>query len=288
MENELLIFLTAAERTFCALWQEVTRIEGGSLRDQLQWIAGRVAHERSTRVLWFLISTLAFSGLVFLLSTGVAVYEAVAVSTRKSKLRLKRPLESDRKSQPRTASESSRKLSETIDWAQKVSPRNVIGKLKAGQIDAAEKELIEVRKSKPDDIGLIMYLLACRASQHQVESYESLVSEIFPNGLEADKDVCRHAAQIGRLLSGDRFPKSRIPDPESAFEVQAELIGDTLGPVAEFGSVQTLLDLIRVYFDMDDADEIRHLIVEVLVSGTEQERKAALDYAKLLKRKSRA
>ena len=286
MENELIAFFTATEQTFFALWQEASLLEGDSLQDQWQWIVDRIMHERSPRVLWLLISGLVLSGLLFLLSTGVVVYEAVAISFRKSKARSIQSRRLAQSAQPGTADQSSERLSETIDWARKVSPKNVIGKLKAGQIDAAEKALIEVRKSKPDDVGLIMYLLACRAIRHDINSYESLVNKVFPNGLNADEDVCRHAAQIGRLLSEDRFPKSQIPDPESAFQVDAKLIGDTLGPVAEFGSVQTLLDLIRVYFDMDDVDEIRHLIVEVLVCGTAQQRKSALEYAKLLKRKS--
>ena len=288
MENELIAFFTATEQTFFALWQEASLLEGDSLQDQWQWIVDRIMHERSPRVLWLLISGLVLSGLLFLLSTGVIVYEAVAISFRKSKARSVQSLRLDQSAQPGTADQSSERLSETIDWARKVSPKNVIGKLKAGQIDAAEKALIEVRKSKPDDVGLTTYLLACRAIRHDIKSYESLVNEIFPNGLNADEDVCRHAAQIGRLLSEDKFPKSQIPDPESAFQVDAKLIGDTLGPVAEFGSVQTLLDLIRVYFDMDDVDEIRHLIVEVLVCGTAQQRKSALEYAKLLKRKSKS
>lgn len=288
MENELVAFFAAVGQTFYALWQEVSLIEGDSLKEQWLWIVDRMTHERSTRILWLLISGLTCSIIIFLLSASVALYEAIAIPTRRSKARTRRPSKrSNQNLKLKSNEESDKQLSETLSWAQKVAPRNVVGKLKAGQIDAAESELFEMHKRKPDDVGIIMYLLACRAIQHDIESYETLVNEIFPDGLKAGEAICQHAAELGRLLAEDRFPQSDIPNPESAFEVDAELIGDTLGPITEFGSVQTLLDLVRVYFDMDDVDEIRHLVVEVLVAGSAQERKSALKYAQLLRQKTR-
>ena len=65
MENDLIAFFTATEQTFFALWQEASLIEGDSLKDQWQWIVDRIIHERSTRVLWLLISGLVLSSLFF-------------------------------------------------------------------------------------------------------------------------------------------------------------------------------------------------------------------------------
>ena len=283
MEQEFIAVLTALEQTFRVLWQEVMLVEGEFLKDQVSWVVQRIESSQSGRVLWFLIAALILAGVICVLSIGIVIYEAVTIPRKRSHFRVMPAVDI---SEWNTQSNTQTKLKETIDWAQKVAPRNVIGKLKAGRINAAEKALIAERANRPDDVGLIMYLLACRAMRNDAAAYHSLIEEVFPDGLKADREVCRHAAEIGRLLAKDKYPVEEIPQPETAFEVAAELIGDTLGPITEFGSVQTLLDLIRVYFEMHDIAEIRHLIVEVLVCGTVAERRQALEYAKLINRKS--
>ena len=51
-----------------------------------------------------------------------------------------------------------------------------------------------------------------------------------------------------------------------------------MGPITEFGDVQTLLDLVRVYVDMGDEAETKHLIVEILVRGDEEQRRQAMTF----------
>ncbi len=280
MEDVLIVFFGELGQTFAYLWREVSQIEGDSLKEVYASAIEQFQHDHTRRVLWLLIAALILSAVVFVLCASMALFEAIAIRPHKRK---KHPIKSLTLDLPvESAKESDEKLSETIGWAKKVAPRSVIDKLKAGEIRDAEKSLLAECKKNPQDDGLIIYLLACRAMQADAKSYDTLIEKIFPEGLTAEKEVCRHAAELGRLLSPDKYPISEIPQPETVFELEEELVGDTLGPISEFGSVQTLLDLIRVYFEMGDTDQTRHLIVEVLICGNAKERELALNYAKLI------
>lgn len=285
MEAAIFSFFSALEQTFAYLWQHVVRLEGDTLIDLWASMVEQIQLNQSGRVLWFLIAALFVSGTIFLLCVSMVVFEAVAIVNPK-KQRAK-PIGTVALDQVLEGTQTSRdifqdNINKTISWAKDNAPRNVIEKLKSGEIESAEKALFVELKKNPKDVGLIMYLLACRALQSNPRSYDALVKIIFPLGLDADTEVCRHAAELGRLLTPGKYPTSEIPPPETTFEVEAELIGDTLGPISEFGSVQTLLDLVRVYFEMGEVDQIRHMIVEVLVCGTTEQRESALKFAKLL------
>ncbi len=283
MENELASAFAALQQTFSLLCQEVAQLEGRNLKDLWSEVVLRTEQDPTARVLWLLIATLAVSGLIFVLSVCLILFEAAVRLRKKSgpSSNSSQKLRSNSKS----ADDADKKLAEAIEWAEKMAPRSAIESLRAGDIQAAEKALNAQRRKQPDNVGLIMYLLACRAMRNDAQTYDSLIDEIFPKELSADDAVSRHAAEIGRLLDSARYPESKFPPPEKVFEVDAEMIGDTLGQIAELGSVKTLLDLVRMEFEMGETDQIRHLLVEILVCGTASERKLALNYANRIGRK---
>ena len=114
------------------------------------------------------------------------------------------------------------------------------------------------------------------------------MEEIFPDGLNADKEICRHAAELGRLISPDRYPEEVVPQPSNVFEIDADSLQELLGPMTEFGNVKTLLDLVRIAFEMGEIDQVKSLAVEILVCGNVSERKMALNYLKRLDKSSEA
>ena len=284
MEEVLLTFFMSLEHTYLYLWQAVAATNIVSLNLEGLW-AGIVTQfqDHSGRVVWLLIAALVGSGAIFMFSMGVVLLEAVIITEpKRRKFKKVPPPPPPIHQAPKSTKEIQEQLTKTISWAKENASHSVIDKLKSGNVSAAEKELIAERIKRPKDVGLIMYMLAFRAMRNDGKSYDSLVDSIFPNGLKADTEICRHAAELGRLLSPDKYPVSEYPPPETIFEFDIELIGDTLGPISEFASVHTLLDLIRIYFEMHDFDQIRHLIVIVLVCGNTQERETAIHFAKMV------
>ena len=93
-------------------------------------------------------------------------------------------------------------------------PRTMIGKLKAGMLEEVEQALMAERKRRPEHTGLTLYLLACRAASSEPEAYQSLVSEIFSDGLDKESEIGRHAAQIGRIMFPEKYPVDKYPEPE--------------------------------------------------------------------------
>ncbi len=270
------------EQTYAYLWQQVVQLEGDSLNVLWASIVQQFQGDNAARVLWLLIATLFVSGAVFLLCVSMVVFEAITiVNPKKRRIKPIATLALDKVLESKDTSQES--LTKTISWAKENAPRSVIEKLKAGEIELAEKALFAELRNNPKEVSLIMYLLACRALQSNGRTYDALVKIIFPRGLDASVEINRHAAELGRLLTPGTYPTSEIPQPETTFELEEELISDTLGPISEFGNVQTLLDLTRVYFEMGEVNQIRHMIVEVLVCGNTEQRESALKFAKLLK-----
>ncbi len=286
MEFELTSLVSALQQTFSYLLLEATQIEGEHLKDFWEWVVQRSEQDPSARVVWLLIVALVFFGALFVLTSGLALFELTLVSPKKSEPKPSPPkaVHQDAKN----AQEQQQKLAETIAWADKVAPVSVIQHLRDGDIPGAEKVLLGKRSKQPNDIGAIIYSLACRASRYDAAAYESLVEEIFPDGLNADKEICRHAAELGRLISPDRYPEEVVPQPSNVFEIDADSLQELLGPMTEFGNVKTLLDLVRIAFEMGEIDQVKSLAVEILVCGNVSERKMALNYLKRLDKSSEA
>jgi len=279
VEAALSSFIAALGQTYVYLWQMITGLEGDSLLGIWSFIMQQVEQDRSARILWPLIMVLAASGAVFILCLSVLIGETISLSVpRKRHEKKVRSLSVD--VLPASRKENQKKIAQTVSWAKKNTPHSILDKLKAGQLEAVEKSLSRQWKKQPDDVGLMLYWLACRAMQCNAKSYGKLVATIFPDGLKAEVEICRHAADIGRLLAPEDYPLKQIPQPDTAFEVEMDLLAESLRSISEFGSVQTLLDLIRVYYEMGDFDQITHLIVEVLVCGTTSERELAMKFAK--------
>ena len=280
MEFELASLVSALQQTFSYLLLEATQIEGEHLKDFWEWIVWRSEQNPSARVVWLLIVALVLFAALFVLTSGLALFELTLVSPTKSE-----PKPSPSKAEnlvSKDAQDQQQKLAETIAWADKVAPVSVVQFLRDGDIPGAEKILLGKRSKQPNDIGVIIYSLACRATRNDAAAYELLVEEIFPDGLNADEEICRHAAELGRLISPDRFPEEVVPQPSTEFEIDADALQDLLGPMTEFGNVKTLLDLVRIAFEMGETDQVKSLAIEILVCGNVSERKTALNYLKRL------
>ncbi len=286
MESELIVIVDELHRTFVYLWREISQIEGNSLKDLWAGATQRINENLSSRVLWILIAALFFSSLMFVICVGLVLADLAVHSQKKSKTT------SGPRIKPRSddgdATAADHELAKILAWADRVAPRNVIETLRAGDIDGAEKALLIEHRKQPENVGLMMYLLACCALRNDSAAYDRLVRAIFPDGLNADEEICRHAAEIGRLISPDRYPEDAIPRPNSVFEIESELIENMLGPISELSNVKTLLDLVRMDFEMGNTDHIWHLLVEIVVCGTQNERKVALNYSRRINQKSSA
>ena len=271
---------TAAVNFFGVICNEFSQIQGGSITEQWAWVVQRYQSDQVGRSLWILILVLFTSGSIFVVSVGYGLCIRLTRSRKKHKTKSIQGT----KPAANTKAYHEAVAKNAVKAGQPSVPRTMIGKLKAGMLEEVEQALMAERKRRPEHTGLTLYLLACRAASNEPEAYQSLVSEIFSDGLDKESEVGRHAAQIGRIMFPEKYPVDKFPEPKKPFEVEANLIGDTLGPISEFGNVQTLLDLVRVYVDMKELAETKHLIVEILVRGDASQRERALEYSRIIRK----
>ena len=261
---------------------EISQVHGDSIAEQWTWVVQRYQNDQVGRSLWILILVLFTSGSIFVVSVGYGLCTRLTRSRRKHKTK---PIQGN-KPAANTNAYLEAVAKNAVKAGQPSVPRTMIGKLKAGMLEEVEQALMAERKRRPEHTGLTLYLLACRAASSEPEAYQSLVSEIFSDGLDKESEIGRHAAQIGRIMFPEKYPVDKYPEPKKPFEVEANLIGDTLGPISEFGNVQTLLDLVRVYVEMKELAETKHLIVEILVRGDASQRERALEYSRIIRKDS--
>ena len=273
---------TAAVNFFGVICNEISRVQGDSIAEQWTWVVQRYQSDQVGRSLWTLILVLFISGSIFVVSVGYGLCTRLTRSRRKHKTK---PIQGN-KPAANTKAYHEAVAKNALNARQPSVPRTMIGKLKAGMLEEVEQALMAERKRRPEHTGLTLYLLACRAASNEPEAYQSLVSEIFSGGLDKESEIGRHAAQIGRIMFPEKYPVDKFPEPKKPFEVEANLIGDTLGPISEFGNVQTLLDLVRVYVEMKELAETKHLIVEILVRGDASQRERALEYSRIIRKDS--
>ena len=273
---------TAAVNFFGVICNEFSQIQGGNIAEQWAWVVQRYQSDQVGRSLWILILVLFTSGSIFVVSVGYGLCIRLTRSRKKHKTK------SIQGTKPATNTKAYHEAvaKNAVKAGQPSVPRTMIGKLKAGMLEEVEQALMAERKRRPEHTGLTLYLLACRAASSEPEAYQSLVSEIFSDGLDKESEIGRHAAQIGRIMFPEKYPVDKFLEPKKPFEVEANLIGDTLGPISEFGNVQTLLDLVRVYVEMKEWAETKHLIVEILVRGDASQRERALEYSRIIRKDS--
>ena len=259
-------------RLYKSIRDEFELIEGVYLADRVESILDRYEANSTGRLLWMLIVLTFVSGSLFVVSTG---YGLIIRPKRLKATNLDGELGTGSTSKSKRKQEPSETKGKEIPHAQRL-PRSMIGMLKAGDLKGAEVMLFEEHRKSPTDSTTVMYLLACRAVAGDAASYDKLITELFPEGLDHNVQICLHAASIGRILSAEKFDVNDYPETEELFEVDAAVTSKSLGPINEFGDVQTLLDLVRVYVDMGDEAQAKHLIVETLVRGNADQRKMAL------------
>ena len=273
---------TAAVNFFGVICNEISQIQGDSIAEQWAWVVQRYQSDQVGRSLWILLLVLFTSGSIFVVSVGYGLCIRLTRSRKKQKTKSIQGT----KPAANTKAYHEAVAKNAVKAGQPSVPRTMIGKLKAGMLEEVEQALMAERKRRPEHTGLTLYLLACRAASSEPEAYQSLVSEIFSDGLDKESEIGRHAAQIGRILFPEKYPVDKYPEPKKPFEVEANLIGETLGPISEFGNVQTLLDLVRVYVEMKEWAETKHLIVEILVRGDASQRERALEYSRIIRKDS--
>ena len=273
---------TAAVNFFGVICNEISQIQGDSIAEQWAWVVQRYQSDQVGRSLWILLLVLFTSGSIFVVSVGYGLCIRLTRSRKKHKTKSIQGT----KPAANTKAYHEAVAKNAVKAGQSSVPRTMIGKLKAGMLEEVEQALMAERKRRPEHTGLTLYLLACRAACNEPEAYQSLVSEIYSGGLDKESEIGRHAAQIGRILFPEKYPVDKYPEPKKPFEVEANLIGDTLGPISEFGNVQTLLDLVRVYVEMKELAETKHLIVEILVRGDASQRERALEYSRIIRKDS--
>lgn len=260
---------------------EFELIEGAYLAERIEFVVQRYQSDPTARILWILIVLMLISGSIFVLSVAIGfLIRFRRADSTMPKTEFKPDSVRHRKQRTKSSDKES-------DQDHRVSrpAKSMVGLLKEGRLKDVEKLLLEEHRKQPADATTVMYLLACRATV-DAASYDELISELFSQGLDHSVPICLHAAEIGRLLELDNYPLSRFPEPEVPFEVDTSVSGNTLGPISEFGDVQTLLDLVRVYVDMEDEAETKHLVVEILVRGNYEQRKQALQFKNRMERKN--
>ena len=253
---------------------EFEQVEGAYLADQIEFVIQRYKSDLTARILWILITLLIASGSIFLVSFG---YGILVRPKRVETPKREKVSEFESVRQSLQPSQSPFKRS-NIQHREQGTPKSMVGMLKGGRLKDAEELLFEEHRKRPADATVVMYLLACRAAGGDAASYGDLLAKLFPNGLDSSVQICLHAAGIGRAVGLDGYPSNRYPEPDKPFEVDSTVSGNSLGPITEFGDVQTLLDLVRVYVDMGDEAETKHLIVEILVRGDEEQRRQAMTF----------
>ena len=267
-----------------SILNEFELIEGVYLADRVESVVNRYEADSTGRILWMLISILLASGSLFVVSTG---YWLIFRPKLSKSAHLEGAIDSKATAESKISSHATIKIkSKAIPHAQRL-PKSMIGLLKAGELKLAEELLFEEHRKSPTDASIVMYLLACRAVDGDAASYENLITKLFPDGLDSGVQICLHAASIGRVLSAEKFDVNDYPEPEELFEVDATVTSKSLGPITEFGDVQTLLDLVRVYVDMGDEAQAKHLIVEILVRGAKEQRKQAIEFRNKLDKNTR-
>ncbi len=253
-----------------AVASEVRQIQGASMSTLLQSIENRMVLDRTARVIWLLTFAIAATGSLFLLSVlyGFAVRAPIlappASSADARRERVAHRPEAEPVSKRLHASLGTLSLGELVQ---------------SGSYEKAEAAFRASLKHRPEEVGAYLYLFACTALADDAGKYTALVADIFPDGLNASKQLHLHIADMGRAVAPDEFPLASYPLPRESFELKAELIDDSLGTISEFGDVQTLLDLIKAYIEMQQPSQARHLIVEVLVRGDSRQREQALKMA---------
>ncbi len=283
LEREFTEFSVGLAHFATLIQGEFNQVKGPYVIDWVESISNRYHSDLTGRILWSLVAVLTASGSLFMILTAHGLLSRLRNPPARVKGKTSRKDSSRRKSAAGASGQSVK-----MQDRNKRVPKSVVGMLRAGLLDEVEALLLEERRIRPADSNVVMYLLACRAAKDDADSYDQLLSEIFPEGLDRKVQICLHAAQIGRILSPSAYPTNRFPEPDKPFEVDAAMSSESLGTVSEFGDVHTLLDLVRVYLDMEEEAETKHMIVEILVRGDREQRIKAVEFLKRMREKTSA
>ena len=260
-----------ANHFFSVVRDELTQATASNIAQTWSNVLTRLQEHSTRRVLWLVIVALFASGLLFL---GSVVFE---IFTR-------RPARVDTK---HSSSDNAKKTRETPELkssghkeTEKFSGKSPVEKesLLTEKIDKIERQIRDKLKPKEANSDLHVYLFACCAARADLTRYEALVKEVFPGGLDENLLAHKHIFQIGRAISSQFTAQKTVPDPKNSYKVQKPLFEETMEAVSQLGDVETMLDMLRVYAEMELTMQTVHLIVEALVQGDFKQRKRVLEY----------
>lgn len=257
------------------LVSEFKQIEGDFLVKQLSSISKRFREIPSSRALWTLIAIFTCIVLVLVLLIVIRIFIVNPQKTSMSRLDRKRAKRKVKKDVPQTKEENKNLITSEPATVSDSAAEN----LKNGFLEEVESSLWEAIQENPEDYGSIMYLFCCFAARQDDIRFGEFVDRIFCDTSIEQHEVGTHIAQIGRLLSIQRFSDLQIGDPPSPFTNWSELMGNTLKEFHDFGDLNVCLDMLRAYYEMAEKAKSRHLIVELLVHGDLSQRESALQFA---------
>ena len=257
------------------LTSELSQIEGDFLVRQLSSISKRFREIPSSRALWTLIAIFTCIVLVLVLLIVVSIFVANPQRPGMSRLDKNRAKRKVKKDVPQIKEENKNLIPSEPATVSDSAAEN----LKNGFLEEVESSLWEAIQENPEDYGSIMYLFCCFAARQDDIRFGEFVDKIFCDTSIEQHEVGAHIAQVGRLLSIQRFSDLQIGEPPSPFTNWSELMGNTLKEFHDFGDLNVCLDMLRAYFEMEEKAKSRHLIVELLVHGDLSQRESALQFA---------
>ncbi len=257
------------------LVSEFKQIEGDFLVKQLGSVSKRFREIPSSRAIWTLTTIFTCMVLALVLLLVVRIFMVGPQKTSMSRLDKKRAKRKVKKDVPKTKEENKNLVPSEPATVSDSAAEN----LKNGFLEEVESSLWEAIQENPEDYGSIMYLFCCFAARQDDIRFGEFVDKIFCDTSIEQHEVGAHIAQIGRLLSIQRFSDLQIADPPSPFTNWSELMGNTLKEFHDFGDLNVCLDMLRAYFEMEEKAKSRHLIVELLVHGDLSQRESALQFA---------
>ncbi len=252
---------------------ELEQITGPNITETMSTVMSTLQQSSTKRTIWLVMIVLFASGSLFV---GSVVFEVVS-RRRPKRLRVKRT-QRDKQTQNKNNVDHERLSKPVADLSDKTNP------LLVSKLDEIEKQIREKIKNDRNNSDLHVYLFACCAAKGGLKRYEQMIKEVYPTGLDNSIEYHQHIAQLGRLVSPQCNMLQTVTDPKSAYKIQKPLFEETMQTVSQLGDVETMLDMLRVYAEMDTTVQTAQIVIEVLVQGDFKQRERALSYCRLSKK----
>ena len=266
--------------------EELSRIQGENYRDQFEWIQNRVRTDPVGRTFWYLIFAFTVVVAVFILVFLVAIAQRILRIIKSRSYATKhfdKALEAKIQASKCSTETNIEKSIETTRKKVPAKKKPATKYLLAGDLTGTENVLLNAVKRDSHDVASMLYLLCVRALRNDATAYEALFKELNKYDRFRKSAELKHAGEIGRILSPDKFKTARYPAPTNQFQERSRYFDDGTEQVAEFGDISTLLDLALVYLEMKEFGKAAQAIVDLLALGDENQRRQAVKLSKRLR-----